>query len=47
MTVELENNKLYETEQLSFGVSCVNRCGSAACAANMKPLHPAYWPLCQ
>ncbi|KAL4437103.1 hypothetical protein ABPG75_004242 [Micractinium tetrahymenae] len=24
VTVELENNKIYETEQLNFGVSCVN-----------------------
>ena len=27
VTVDLENNRLYETEQLNFGVSCVNRCG--------------------
>lgn len=27
VTVELENNKIYETEQLNFGVSCVNRRG--------------------
>lgn len=26
VTVELENNKLYETERLNFAVSCVNRC---------------------
>ena len=25
VTVNLENNKLYQTEQLNFGVSCVNR----------------------
>jgi hypothetical protein len=27
VTVDLENNRLYETEQLNFGVSCVNRYG--------------------
>lgn len=29
VTVELENNKIYATEQLNFGVSCINRRGSA------------------